>query len=401
MIPFDLASRVRLLLDNTNVQQLLPSNPLPEDLPRFEAGQRIIAQIQNPLPNGTFQALVAGRLLTLALPESAKSGDTLELVVTGQRGDTVFARQQSGTANPAQPADTSGARPALSQTGQIISQLLTGRFGEPQPLPLARTPSLLPAGGTVPAGEIAQVLRQVVNQSGLFYESHLRQWTDGKLPLGSLMQEPQAQLSPQAANRSTTPQAQTPAQSNPQATPESAASSTNTTASRLNNQTNLPPVPALGENAEAESAEMATARTASTEAARAPGGARIADTLMPLVHQQLEVLSSHQMSWMGQVWPGASMQWEINHPDRDGHGAQEEEVEASHAWRSTVRLQLPHLGDVNADLVLSAQGLSLEITGTEDASVTSMRTAATALKDALEAAGITVLKLQVGNDARA
>lgn len=408
MIPFDLATRVRALLDNS-IQQVSPSHQVPGNLPRFEAGQRILAQLISPLPDGTFRALIAGRTMTLAMPEAARSGDALELVVTGQRGETVLARQatpQSGQA-PLLPPDASGARPALSQTGQIISQLLTGRFGEPQPLPLARTPSLLPPGTPMPApGELVKTLRQVVSQSGLFYESHLRQWSEGKLPLAALTQEPQGQQPPlPGATRPATPQqAQThaPAGGN---TPQTAASPGATPNPAL--QQGQAPVAgiSLGTQASADAASEAT-RTQQTSASQqspAPGqaAARVAEPLMPLVHQQLEVLASQQMNWAGQIWPGAAMHWEITHPDRDGQGSQPDDDDPAHAWRSTLRLQLPQMGEVSARLTLGAKGLSLEIAGSDADSVARMRAASDALVQALQAGGVEVLSLQVRDDARA
>lgn len=406
MIPFDLATRVRALLDNS-IQQVSPAHQVPGNLPRFEAGQRILAQLISPLPDGTFRALIAGRTMTLALPESARSGDALELVVTGQRGETVLARQatpQTGQP-PLNPAEASGARPALSQTGQIISQLLTGRFGEPQPLPLARTPSLLPPGAPMPpAGELVQTLRQVVSQSGLFYESHLRQWSEGKLPLSALTQEPQGQQQPlPAAARPATPQqAQTPAPAG--STPQTAASPGATPNSAL--QQGQAPVASisLGSQASADATSEATrTQQASASQSPAPGqaAARVAEPLMPMVHQQLEVLASQQMSWAGQLWQGAAMHWEITHPDRDGQGNQADDDDPAHAWRSTLRLQLPQMGEVNARLTLGAKGLSLEIAGSDADSVARMRAASDALVQALQAGGVEVLSLQVRDDARA
>ena len=121
MIPADLAVRLRTLID-ASVQPLSVAHPISSDLPRFETGTRFTAQIQNPLPDGSFRALVEGKTMTLALPDSAKSGDVMELIVTEQRGNTIHARQ---TNTPSLPTMNSGdvPKPILSQTGQLISQL--------------------------------------------------------------------------------------------------------------------------------------------------------------------------------------------------------------------------------------------------------------------------------------
>lgn len=45
---------------------------------------------------------------------------------------------------------------------------------------------------------LPQRLRQVVRESGLFYESHLARWSRGEIPLEGILREPQARLGPSA-----------------------------------------------------------------------------------------------------------------------------------------------------------------------------------------------------------
>ncbi|MCK7498329.1 MAG: hypothetical protein MZW92_52610 [Comamonadaceae bacterium] len=61
------------------VQPLSVVRELPSDLPPYSPGQRFSANIQSVLPDGTFRAIVAGRTVTLSLPQSAMAGDALEL----------------------------------------------------------------------------------------------------------------------------------------------------------------------------------------------------------------------------------------------------------------------------------------------------------------------------------
>ena len=56
--------------------------------------------------------------------------------------------------------------------------------------------------GADPA-QLAQKLRDAVGSSGLFYESHVAEWAEGKRPLASLLLEPQMQKAQQAEAQKT------------------------------------------------------------------------------------------------------------------------------------------------------------------------------------------------------
>ena len=81
MIPPDAASRLRLTLPDQPLptQPTTPAQKLADALSDLVPGQRILAEIQALLPNGTYRAVVGQREVTLALPFSAKTGDALEL----------------------------------------------------------------------------------------------------------------------------------------------------------------------------------------------------------------------------------------------------------------------------------------------------------------------------------
>ena len=157
-------------------------------LPELVPGQRFFATLQRTLPDGTFRALVAGQQMTLSLNSAAKSGDTLELEVSQVTPRAVFARIV-GAETAA--GNTASAQPALSQTGRLISFLLTGQ-PTPQAASLAGNQPLLNAPPTS-ATSLVPLLRQALGQSGLFYESHVAEWAEGKRPLASLLLEPQMQ----------------------------------------------------------------------------------------------------------------------------------------------------------------------------------------------------------------
>jgi hypothetical protein len=240
MIPSDVASGLKVLTESSalrndsvsQIQQLGKLRELQSQLPQFSPGQRISALIQRILPDGTFRALVAGRDVVLSLPQAGaaidgkersqlnattpgagragfappsgqaaanpaalagfRAGDTLDLVVTQSGTRVTFAQLAQNALATAQGA-SQNSQTVLSQTGKLISFLLTGQ-PQTQAAPLAAGRPLLHAPPTHGA-QLAPVLRQAVAQSGLFYESHQVKWLSGKVTLNQLLQEPQAQLS--------------------------------------------------------------------------------------------------------------------------------------------------------------------------------------------------------------
>lgn len=381
MIPADLASRLRVLIDS-EIKSLVPVKEVPSDLPDLEAGQRFSARVESPLPDGTFRALVAGRTVTLSMAGSAKSGDVLELVVTNTHDNTITARL-------ADTPETASAAPQtkLSPAGQLISQLLTGRQSDTQVASLNRNEPLLPAP-PAHASTLAPLLRQAVSESGLFYEAHQAQWIEGETSLESLLREPQGRtnLAPpppqagalpgdatltlrQSPPTGSSPQLQAAAQ---QTGPEANTAARN--AGLLNTQ--------LGD---AQRSGVDTALPSHTSALK------IAEQLMPLVHQQLETLATHQALWQGQVWPGQTMQWEIFDPEGQWQSSSQqggqEDGEAP-PWQSTLRLKMPRLGGIEAQLIITSAGVAVRVSADSARTAQQLKDGGEALGNALEAAGV-------------
>ena len=400
MIPADLASRVRLLLDN-ELQSLVRVQEVPSDLPDLATGQRFSAKVESPLPDGTFRALVAGRTVTLAVPNGAKSGDVLELVVTGTQGSTITAR----LADTAEPAATA-LQPKLSPAGQLISQLLTGTQSEAQPATLNRNEPLLPAPPTK-AAPLTPLLRQAVSESGLFYESHQAQWVEGDLPLESLLREPQARAGMTLTLTLTQAGAQGGLQNTPAPLEEALLQESPQSASQSASQSGSQPTPQSAQTPLAQSAnaniqvhngtlqtagEAAAQRTPASDAAQATHGTalKIADQLMPLVHQQLDTLATHQAMWQGQVWPGQSMQWEIFDPEGQSQSSsgQADGGDEPAPWQSTLRLKMPRLGGIEAQLIVTPAGVAIRVSADSAQAAQQLQDGGEALGNALEAAGI-------------
>ena len=200
MIPADLASRLRMLTEASffsgepTVAPLARVKAISEQLPAFVPGQRIVATLQTAQPGNTYRARIADHDFTLALPQAANAGDTLELVVSHVTPRAVFATLAEPTAAPGTGSATA---PALSQAGRLISFLLTGQ-------PAAQTAALnggqpMLASAPQASGDsvvLANRLGAALGQSGLFYESHQARWLAGKLDTAALLQEPQNRSAP-------------------------------------------------------------------------------------------------------------------------------------------------------------------------------------------------------------
>ncbi len=399
MIPADLASRVRLLLDN-EFQSLVRVQEIPADLPDLETGQRFSAKVESPLPDGTFRALVAGRTVTLAVPNGAKSGDVLELVVTGTQGKTITAR----LADTSEPAAATSSQPKLSPAGQLISQLLTGKQ-ETQAAPLNRNEPLLPAPPTK-AAPLTPLLRQAVSESGLFYESHQAQWVEGEMPLENLLREPQAraglalaqtELQTSIQDSPQTPDPEAPADEGTQNAssqsqqPQSQAQSSQTQAQATPSRTANIDVPERNTATSQPGNDTKVQRAASSDDTQPAHGTalKIADQLMPLVHQQLDTLATHQAMWQGQVWPGQTMQWEIFDPEGQSQSSPDQAEDGEPApWQSTLRLKMPRLGGIEAQLIVTPAGVAIRVNADSPQAAQQLQNGGEALGNALEAAGV-------------
>lgn len=377
MIPADLAARLRLINEASffdteqPVSGLQRAREIQSQLPSLQPGQRFFATLQNTLPDGTFRATVDGKPLTLALNTAAQAGDTLELEVTQLTSRAVFARVLGS-----ESASTASAQPTLSQTGRLISFLLTGQPA-PQAASLAGQQPLLNAPPAQGGSALVPLLRQAIGQSGLFYESHQAQWVLGKLDSAALAREPQGQGQPpqtSAANPGTS-----------SATGQAPAASANPAGAQAGSAA----------NAQAGAAERgaAQATTAASEAA-APRAAAIPERLMPIVHQQLDALATNQYLWQGQAWPGQPIELLIEDPyadDDDAESGSGDDAETT--WNTTLRLTMPRLGGLEAQLHLTAAGVALRLRADGEHALAALGARRAELANALEAVDLALTGL--------
>ncbi|MCB1918165.1 MAG: flagellar hook-length control protein FliK [Rhodocyclaceae bacterium] len=393
MIPADLTARLRLLTEASffskeprEVGPLRSSQAISKDPQDFLPGQRIVATIGEAKSGNSFRALIDGREYTLTLPKnSARSGQTLDLIVTHASPRAVIATPAEG--------DAAAASARLSQTGRLISFLLTGQPPAP-PAQLAGGQPLVPAAPTS-GPPLAAALRQAIGESGLFYESQLARWLSGSVATDTLLRQPQGQQTrSRAAAALSTPGG---------GTTDAAGASPGQPASRI--AASPPPATpnAVAATALGADADEISAANQSTAAQRQPSPAQgnpVPERLMPLVHQQLDALATNTYAWQGAAWPGQQVEIEIEEPEsREGDGTDSDEA----AWKTTLRVTLPRLGGVEARLHLTSAGVALQLTADDGATAAALAAAEQELADALDAADLplTGMRIDVAPDADA
>lgn len=215
---------VFLRMQNSAAQELRPPTPLAsQSFPQLSVGQALTANIASRLAGGLFLVDIQGHSMQLSLPASAAPGDAVSLRVLRAEPDFMFELLPG-------PGVGSGGKlrfsPVLSQGAQIV-QLALGEaraaLAESLPVPAALLSSAPDAaerapppgspaphtdpmgldsgitgarsarsGGSTSAQQLAAALQKAIVNSGLFYESHLSDWVQGRRTLAELGREPQA-----------------------------------------------------------------------------------------------------------------------------------------------------------------------------------------------------------------
>lgn len=358
LVPPDAAIRMRMQTEANLLEQVQPVRAIPSDLPELQPGQTFSARIQQALPDNTYRALVAGKQITLQLPEGAKPGDQLELVVLDRSAKVVIARQVEAGNTTAQ-ANAPYAFTRFSTAARLIGQLLPAEGESAPAVPLNRGQPLLAQApqGQNAAALLAPALGKAVTQSGVFYEAHQAQWVSGRLPLAQLLQEPQGQ------------------RSSPAAFAHAAAEQTGAP----------PPAPR-----EAPSTPVTAQTTTASQSAQP-----VPNELRPLVQQQLEAAASNRVFWHGEVWPRQTMEWEIEWDgEREADGSNAEDAR----WRTALALTTPRLGRIDASLQLAAAGVRITLATPHGASAEALRAASLELAQALDAAGVPLRGFKVNTE---
>ena len=419
MIPADVASRLQVSADSA-LRPVAPTQEIVDKLSGLVAGQKVMAEIQAMLPNGTYRAMINQRNITLALPFAAKSGDSLELQVTESDGKLALAvvSRADGESAKAAAASTSAT---LSRTGQLISTLFSGAREAKEGAVALPLNGKQPIASAPPnsASDLLPLLKQAITQSGMFYEAHQAEWVQGRFTKSALLQEPQGKLSLPAAFAAALAEDQASATllkasaapgTNEAGSPATAKAAGATGAGEAATAGALKTAVQAGADqpgsaahlrnpAPAGSGDLATARFAadaaprSAESTAAQTAAQVvAPQTQAVVQQQLDALATQNFAWQGQVWPGQEMRWEI---DEDAARYGQEDDEAAAKWTTRLNLTLPNLGDIAAQIRLQGNQVSLTMSAGNAETRALIRAASLTLRSQLDDVGLTLATLGI------
>lgn len=248
-------------------------------------------------------------------------------------------------ARPAGGANA-GTDAQISRAGALIASLLAGDAGSAeatsadatlkaqQALALSASPQDVPA--------LAARLEQAIRSSGLFYESHLAAWADGRLSLSDIRREPQSRVG---------------------AAKGSASAAASAVAAGTLSLQDLPP--------------------------------EIAD----LVRQQLDALEHGAVRWRGSPWDGQQADLVIE-DEAQGDARPTVQPGQPQGWRMRLKLDLPALGQVDALVQLKGTQVSVRLLADEQTQA-SLRAGAAGFAQSLAARGFSADAVQVAGPGRA
>ncbi|MBC3870267.1 flagellar hook-length control protein FliK [Undibacterium oligocarboniphilum] len=222
------------------IQGLAPiKQEVASKLAQLVVGQQLTGKILSQASPGTFNVNLDGANIQLALPDGLKEGDLVQLRVLSSQPQLTFSLESQTFPSPRLPIPVTlntaenasipdkldspiniqpdKSHPSILPTAQFvagssvitlsdISKLINLIDQQKNPLLqqngiIAKTPVLNSPDDLKSVSKTAHLLQQQITHSGLFYESHLNEWVDGKRSLNDLQLEPQSQLSTLSAEQ--------------------------------------------------------------------------------------------------------------------------------------------------------------------------------------------------------
>lgn len=292
--------------------------------------------------------------------------------------------QQTAASTSGAPAQQSTGANAPAAGAQQTASSAPGTASTAQGTAQTNTTAQALFAQRVSAQAFSQALSNALQTSGLFYESHLSNMAFGKTSLPLLRQEPQAQLTQQAANTAGT------ASNTPAAGQNTAATAPNTA------QTAATATNASARVDSAGTPAGTVANTSATSPSSSPATQPQANTALNglhpethlLVRQQLEVLANQTVAWRGEAWPSAPMDLEIQR--REPGEASADDLQH---WATRLTLHLPNLGEVQVRINLVGQQVLMHMLAPQSADVLSSNS--DALRARFNASGLALSQLAI------
>lgn len=127
--------------------------------------------------------------------------ETKQALATSILSNEAISDTAKAFLNETQDASAGSAPTNLSDTGKLINNILQHARQEGAPSTLVGKMPLLQSADELNHPEkIARQLQQIISSSGIFYESHVANWAEGKFSQTDLLDEPQAKLNLAAIN---------------------------------------------------------------------------------------------------------------------------------------------------------------------------------------------------------
>lgn len=360
--------------------------------PKLAPGERVQAHVLASMPNGRFQVLVKNQVLDMNLPSNTQPGEQLDLSVVKNQPRLTFAFTSDLQRALPQLAPEVKLSDAVKYLGALLNRVDEG--ASKAATLKVQTPPLLTAEPTdVDTAKLAQTLQKNLSQSGVFFESHQAEWVTGQRSLSDLMQEPQARMGtsaspaiPRQPLASPDVEQQVEPELRTSNLPRESAVSPHSTSSNVNDITNAKA--AVNSGLKPELQPLSVSEHASRTIAPAEQS-----QLRELVQQQLNLLDTRQITWMGLAWPGQSLEWVVQ--ERQGDQAAGESEQA--VWYSRLKLDLPNLGEVVAAVSLQAGGLQIHFQARAD-TAGLLQTQKPRLQGQLAAAGLNLLGATINDE---
>lgn len=435
-------------LKNQGTALLQPGKPLPP--PNFESGKTYQAQVLAAIPNGRYIVQVDDQVLDMSLPRTTRQGDQLNLTYLKAQPRATFLLTPSG----AERQGTGGAAPQavrVSETAGKVAALAAWavkQSAQPAIGPQQNAASAVPTAGPAANGSPAAAARpnlplppaavqanttaqaSVAAQAAPPPQAVTKpQVTLAATPAGGNVATPVGQAvgqNPGSANiapnlvrslpevLSTIPGANTPLP--PAAANNPLLLGARPLAPALLEQTPEQPqawlmplrqaVKESGMFYEANLQRWASGQQGLAEVQRQPQaglshevaaarGAQVNELggmhedVARLAGRQLQMLEGQPFVWQGQAWPGQWLEWQVEERKGNGNGRGESDEEAP--WHTQLRLHLPRLGGLLAEIDLAPHGVKLKLAAESAEALAELRDALPQLTGRLDAAGLAVL----------